>query len=120
MLLGRAGATYPARCGRIGHNGRMTARSWVWADAEGSQVAVWVVPSASREGIVGVHGDALKVRVTAAPERGRATEAVRRLLARRLETEVELGRGRGSRRKVFRVGGLAPEEVATRLGVPVA
>jgi len=44
-----------------------------------------VVPKASRDRIVGWIGDRLKVAVTAAPERGRANEAVIDLLAEALE-----------------------------------
>jgi uncharacterized protein YggU (UPF0235/DUF167 family) len=43
-----------------------------------------VSPGASRSEIVGRRGDSWHVRVTVAPERGRANEAVLRLLADRL------------------------------------
>ena len=42
---------------------------------------VKVVPGSSRDRIVGKYGDALKVQVSAAPERGRANEAVIALIA---------------------------------------
>ncbi len=103
--------------GAARHNGSMADRSWVRGDAQGARLVVWVVPGASREDVVGVHGDALKVRVTAPAERGKATEAVRKLLARRLRTDVELVSGGSSRRKIFAVRGLADDEVALRLGL---
>lgn len=40
-----------------------------------------VVPGASREGVEGWLGEALKVRVRAAPEKGKANAAVEKLLA---------------------------------------
>jgi uncharacterized protein len=40
-----------------------------------------VVPKASRDRVVGWVGDRLKVQVTAAPERGRANDAVVEVLA---------------------------------------
>ena len=43
-----------------------------------------VVPRASRNAIVGWIGDRLKVAVTAPPEKGRANDAVVKLLAREL------------------------------------
>src|SRR5438309_9293891 len=42
---------------------------------------VKVVPGASRNRVVGMLGDALKVQVAAAPEKGKANEAVRAVLA---------------------------------------
>jgi uncharacterized protein (TIGR00251 family) len=48
------------------------------------QIRLKVVPKASRDGVAGWVGDRLKVRVRAAPERGRANAAVVELLAERL------------------------------------
>jgi uncharacterized protein YggU (UPF0235/DUF167 family) len=52
--------------------------------AETTRLRVRVSPGAGRTALVGRHGDAWKVRVTEAPERGRANEAVLRLLAETL------------------------------------
>ena len=67
-----------------------------------------VQPGARSPGVVGRHGDAWKVRVTAAPERGNATEAVLALLADTLgvaQGDVTLVSGGASRDKVVRRGG---------------
>ena len=48
--------------------------------AETTRLRVRVSPGAGRTALVGRHGDAWKVRVTEAPERGRANEAVLRLI----------------------------------------
>lgn len=70
-------------------------------------VRVHVQPGAGRTAVVGRHGDALKVRVAAAPEGGRANEAVAELLATTLgvpKSAVGLVSGATSRSKRFRVG----------------
>ncbi|MGB9626422.1 MAG: DUF167 domain-containing protein, partial [Phycisphaerae bacterium] len=42
----------------------------------GVEVAVKVVPGSSRDRIMGVLGDALKIAVAAPPEKGKANQAV--------------------------------------------
>lgn len=78
------------------------------ADGEGWRLRVKVVPGAKRDGLAGVLGDRLKVRVAAPPEGGRANEAVCRVLARALGVrarDVEVVSGRTSPEKVVRVVG---------------
>jgi uncharacterized protein len=63
--------------------------------------------------VVGRHGDAWKVRVAAAPERGAANEALVRLLARVLEVDrvaVSIVSGHAARDKIVEVAGIAPAE----------
>ena len=76
-----------------------------------------VQPGAGKSGVVGRHGDALKVRVAAAPEGGRANAAVVSLIATTLgvkEDAVELTSGQSSRTKRVKVSGVEVDEV-TRL-----
>ncbi|CUH76770.1 hypothetical protein TRM7557_01052 [Tritonibacter multivorans] len=73
----------------------------------GAEIAVRVTPKASRN-TVQVTEAGLKVQVTTAPENGKATEAVRQLLASALgiaASRLELRRGAASRDKVFVVQG---------------
>ena len=82
-----------------------------------------VSPGAGRAAVVGRHGDAWKVRVTEAPERGRANEAVLRLLAETLalpRTAVTLVSGHGGREKIVELTGLGPGLIERRLASAVA
>jgi uncharacterized protein len=77
-----------------------------------------VSPGATRTELAGRHGDAWKVRVSAAPDRGRANDAVVGLLAERLRlprSAVSLVAGRTSRDKIVELRGLGPDEAARRL-----
>jgi uncharacterized protein len=77
-----------------------------------------VAPGARRAAIAGRYGEAWKVRVTAAPEHGRANDAVLALLADTLRlprSSVSLVSGGASRDKIVELTGLAPEEIERRL-----
>lgn len=77
-----------------------------------------VIPKASKNEIAGWIGDALKVRVTAPPERGKANEAVLKTVAfvLRLPREnVRLVSGETHARKVIEVEGLSETELHARL-----
>jgi hypothetical protein len=81
---------------------------------------VKVTPKASRDCIRGWLGDALKVAVTAAPERGRANAAVEQLLAATLSLpvgQVCVIAGHGAARKIVEITGLDEAEVRRRLAV---
>lgn len=70
---------------------------------------VHVQPGAGRSAVVGRHGAALKVRVAAPPEGGRANEACAELLAETFglkRAQVELVGGQGSRAKQFKLAGV--------------
>jgi uncharacterized protein (TIGR00251 family) len=84
------------------------------------RIRLWIQPRASRNEIVGIQGDAIKVRLTAPPVEGQANQALLRFLSKRLEVTrdaVMLSSGAGSRRKTVQVTGLAPGQVRSRLGL---
>jgi uncharacterized protein (TIGR00251 family) len=77
-----------------------------------------VSPGAARTELVGRHGDGWKVRVRAAPERGRANDAVVSLLAAELQVprrSLEVVAGHTGRDKVVELHGLDATEAARRL-----
>jgi len=88
--------------------------------AGGVTFAVKAVPGASRDRIAGLHGDALKVTVTAPPERGRANAAIAALLAAALAVParaVTVIAGAAAARKTVRVTGIDAAAVRQRLGL---
>ena len=77
---------------------------------------VLVQPRAKQSGFAGTVGDHLKIRVAEPPVDGRATAAVRRLLADAFgvpQARVELLSGAGGRRKRWRIENPAkiPQEI---------
>lgn len=64
-----------------------------------------------------MHGDHLKVRVTAPPEAGRANAEAAKLLGGLLGCEVTLERGMKARSKMFKAPGIEIGEAARRLGI---
>ena len=84
------------------------------------RIPVHVQPRAKREGVVGEHGGALKVAVTAPPVGGAANAAVVELLASALGVPrgaLEVVSGHASRRKVIEVRGVSAAEVRRKLGL---
>ena len=84
----------------------------------GVEIAVKVVPGASRDRIVGWLAEALKVTVTAPPEAGKANKALCRLIAKKLGVKpaaVSVVAGQTSPRKKILVTGLSVEQVTNRL-----
>ena len=77
-----------------------------------------VAPGATRAGVVGRHGEAWKVRVTAPAEGGRANDAVVRLLAETFavpRTSVTLVSGHSTRDKIVDVAGVERGDIERRL-----
>jgi uncharacterized protein (TIGR00251 family) len=90
--------------------------------ADGVRLAVRLAPKASAERILGLAdeadgGVALKIAVTAAPEAGKANDALLAFLARLLRVpkrDLTLARGTAGRRKLVHVAG-DPGLLAQRL-----
>jgi uncharacterized protein (TIGR00251 family) len=83
-----------------------------------TRLRIRVSPGAPRTELVGRQGEAWKIRVAAPPERGRANDAVLKLLAERLRVpaaELRLVGGRSGRDKFVELRGLGAEEADRRL-----
>lgn len=88
------------------------------AEAASARLALKLQPGASRNALLGWHGDALKLAVTAVPERGRANAAACALLAEQLgvaKSAVQLVQGATHTQKVFSIRGLSATELRQRL-----
>jgi uncharacterized protein (TIGR00251 family) len=83
-----------------------------------TRVRLRVSPGARRSELVGRHGEGWKVRVAAAPEGGRANDAVLDLLAAELELprrSLSIVSGRSAREKVVLMEGIDQAESERRL-----
>lgn len=81
-------------------------------------LTIKVVPRASKNQIVGIEGDALKVRLNAPPVEGKANDALIQFLAERLgvaRTQIEIIAGHTARRKIVRVRGISVDEVEAKV-----
>jgi uncharacterized protein (TIGR00251 family) len=90
------------------------------ATRSGVRLRLHIQPRALSTAIVGLHGDALKIRLAAPPVDGAANEALIRFLAERLgvpRAAVELEGGATSRAKVVHVAGVDPSTAARKLGL---
>lgn len=80
-------------------------------------LAIKAIPGASRDEIIGWHGDALKVKVHAPALDGRANDALCQFLADTLglpRRSIAVTHGEKSRQKLVRVVGLTAEEVRAK------
>ena len=89
-------------------------------DTEGGAViCVKVIPGSSRDKVVGVLGDALKIATTTAPEKGQANKAVTKTLAKALGVDsrcVTLSAGQNNPRKEFQIANETAESLREKLG----
>lgn len=88
------------------------------AKSDGVLVPVTVQPGARRNGVVGFHDGSVKIAVNAAPERGKANQAVIEVLAEVLDiprSNISLNSGPTSRKKTFLISGVTVEVIVSRL-----
>jgi uncharacterized protein len=85
-----------------------THNGWCCSDLGGGRLTLilHIQPGAKRTEVVGLHGDALKIRIAAAPVEGAANAALVAFLAEVFgvpQRQVILRQGNKSRRKVIEV-----------------
>ncbi len=87
----------------------------------GAILCVKAVPGASRDKVVGVLGDCLKVATSSAAEKGRANASIAKTLAKAFgvsKRDVEIVAGLTNPRKEFRIADLSAGDVRARLADP--
>ena len=86
----------------------------VTAHAQGCVIPVRAQPGAKKSAILGERNGALRVAITAAPEKGKANDAIVEVLAdflRCKRSRIMILLGATSREKAFLIEGMTPEEV---------
>jgi len=92
--------------------------SAIRAAPRGVSLTVTVVPRSGRDEIVGLTGEAIKIRLKAPPVEGRTNEALLDFLAKRLgvpHSALTIASGAGGRHKIVQVAGVSVEIAAQRL-----
>jgi uncharacterized protein (TIGR00251 family) len=88
--------------------------------SEGCILNCWIQPRSSRNAVVGIHGDALKIALTAPPVDGKANKELVKFLAKYFKlpkSSIQLVAGETSRSKTILVAGLNKEDVISKLTV---
>ncbi|MFE4104830.1 DUF167 domain-containing protein [Almyronema epifaneia] len=87
------------------------------------KLSVKVVPSSAKNAIVGWLGDALKIKVQAPAEKGKANAAVIKLLAAQLglpQDAIEIVSGQTTATKVLAIHGLETAQIVAQLQQAIA
>lgn len=91
----------------------------VFKEANGAVTfAVKVIPRARQNQIVGIEGEAIKIRLNAPPVEGKANDALIEFLADGLKVaraHIEIVAGQTARRKIVRVRGRTAKQIADTL-----
>jgi len=77
-----------------------------------------IVPGSSRTAVCGLLGEMLKIRISAAPEKGKANQFLIVFLAEKLgvkKTDVSIVAGRGGAVKQIQVLGISPQILLDKL-----
>jgi uncharacterized protein (TIGR00251 family) len=91
---------------------------WIQEIPGGVIFKVIVQPRASENGIIGLQGDALKIRLTAPPVEGAANKMCIEFLAKSLKvrkTDVEIVRGQSARTKKMLVRSATRKKIESLL-----
>lgn len=91
---------------------------WIRETTEGVLLPVRAVPRASKNGIQGILGDALKVRLQAPPVEGKANQALIRFLSDALDiprSQLSIASGDTGRNKTVLITGITKKALVSLL-----
>ncbi len=81
---------------------------------------VMVQPRASKDQVVGIHGNHIKIRLTSPPVEGAANKALVKFLSKKLKipaSKITIKRGQRARQKLLEVEGASAKDVKKKLGI---
>ena len=85
---------------------------------DAAKIDVVIQPKSSRDEVVGLHGNAIKIKLTAPPVDGKANSALISFLAKKLKipkTSIIIIRGQASRHKTLSIDGIDPQRAKEQL-----
>ncbi len=86
----------------------------------GVSVTCWVQPRASKNKVVGLHGDAVKIAITAPPVDGKANAAIVKFMSKLLgvgKSSIEIASGQNGRNKIIKITGVSLTEFKQKSGL---
>lgn len=96
----------------------MGARPFLREHRSGSELLVTVIPRSSHVGMTGVHGDRIKIKLSAPPVDGKANAQLIAYLAKILgckRSAIAITSGEGAKNKSVIISGLKPSEIIPSL-----
>ena len=88
----------------------------VWAEEDDILLRVYIQPKASRDKIVGLHGEELKIAITAPPVDGKANAHLAKYLAKQFKVakgQIKIEKGELGRHKLVRI--CSPSQIPTEV-----
>lgn len=85
---------------------------------EGCILKCWIQPRSSRNAVIGIHGDALKIALTAPPVDGKANKELLRFMAKYFKLPkggIQIAAGESSRSKSILINGLSKDAIIEKL-----
>jgi uncharacterized protein (TIGR00251 family) len=93
-------------------------KNWITPSSGGAVLTLHVVPRSSRTEICGEHGDALKIKLQAAPVEGKANKALIEFLSDELDiprSSISILSGDTGRNKRVAITGISAAEIEKNL-----